>query len=256
MNLFPLKWGGETMGALFLRARDPGVQLHPRQLSFCEIVSQATGIALRNAQVIQSLRDHTQQMSYAKSEAEHRLRSLERYAALFRSAAEGIAVLDLSGNLVFANPRGFEIVGASNETIDRPRMIDWVSPDSREAVSKVWQNIKKGEYARGVDLEILDARGEKIWCSCSFAALPEDKSVVLLSFMDVTAQRETERELKRTKEFLESLIQTTVDGIIAADMDGIVIVFNEGAERLFKLQADVVIGMLNVRDFYADDAAF
>lgn len=256
MTLFPLRWSGDTLGVLFLRAPSAGVRLQPRQLAFCEVVSKATGIALRNARVIQSLRDRTQRMSDEKFKAEHRVRDLEQYASLFRSVAEGIAVLDLSGNLIFANPRGYEIVSATQSNVTHGRILDWVCDSSRETVATVWENIRTGTFARGVDVEILDANGRRMWCSCSFAALPEDESIVLLSFTDVTSQRETERELKRTKEFLESLIHTTVDGIIAANMEGIVVVFNEGAERLFKLPAAEVIGKLNVRDLYADDAAF
>jgi len=36
----------------------------------------------------------------------------------------------------------------------------------------------------------------------------------------VTELREIETELRQTKEFLENLIQSSVDAIVAADIDG------------------------------------
>ena len=58
--------------------------------------------------------------------------------------------------------------------------------------------------------------------------------------------RALEPELRKTKEFLERLIDSTVDAIIAADFTGQIILFNQGAERLFGYRADDVIGKIRV----------
>lgn len=44
-----------------------------------------------------------------------------------------------------------------------------------------------------------------------------------------------------TREFLERLIDSTVDAIVAADIDGRIILFNQGAERLFGFRARDVL---------------
>lgn len=48
-------------------------------------------------------------------------------------------------------------------------------------------------------------------------------------------------ELRKTNEFLQNVIRSSVDGIIAADMKGNIIIFNEGAERLLGYRAEEVI---------------
>ncbi len=73
--------------------------------TLCQTVSNAMAIALRNARVMQSLRDQTQQVTVARFEAERRLRTLQRYADFFESAADGIVVIDAEGHLLFSNPR-------------------------------------------------------------------------------------------------------------------------------------------------------
>ena len=73
-------------------------------------------IALRNARVLQSLRDQTQQVTVARFEAERRLRTLQRYADFFESAADGIVVIDAEGHLLFSNPKAREITGYGETT--------------------------------------------------------------------------------------------------------------------------------------------
>ena len=45
-----------------------------------------------------------------------------------------------------------------------------------------------------------------------------------------------------TKEFLESLIDASVDAIIAADLKGKILLFNKGAERIYGFKQPEVVG--------------
>jgi PAS domain S-box-containing protein len=57
-------------------------------------------------------------------------------------------------------------------------------------------------------------------------------------------------ELRKTKEFLERLIDQASDAIIAADMSGTLILYNQGAERIYGYSPTEAIGRLNVRSLY------
>jgi PAS domain S-box-containing protein len=57
--------------------------------------------------------------------------------------------------------------------------------------------------------------------------------------------RALESELRTTKDFLERLIDSTVDGIIATDMNGRVLIFNQGAARLYGYRPEEVIGQMH-----------
>ena len=46
-------------------------------------------------------------------------------------------------------------------------------------------------------------------------------------------ERIVSSELRKTKEFLESLIEASVDAIVAADLSGTIILYNKGAERIY-----------------------
>jgi PAS domain S-box-containing protein len=299
ISLLPITWQDEVMGALFLRAPPGRGALSEREASFCRIVANATAVALRNARVMQTLRDQTQQVNFARFEAERRLRGLKRYADLFASAADGLAAIDQNGRVLFANPRAYDIVGASESELGGRSVLDLVPRAERGRLAKEWRKIRRGEFPRELDirlripsasktgkpaeapqrtLNLQPARpslipasaserprvsepprvpideGERIMCA-SFSALREGEGAVLLSFRDVTEERRMAAELRRTRDFLEGLIQATVDAIIASDLKGNVLLFNRGAERIYGWSADEVIGKRKVTELYPHGGA-
>ncbi len=68
-------------------------------------------------------------------------------------------------------------------------------------------------------------------------------------------ERVISSELRKTKEFLESLIEASVDAIVAADLTGTIILYNKGAERIYGRTADEVVGHLHVEKLYPDGVA-
>ena len=67
--------------------------------------------------------------------------------------------------------------------------------------------------------------------------------------------QEATDELKSAYDLQKNLIQSSIDGIVAADKEGIIVVFNEGAERLLGYASDEVIGKLEMDAIYPSDVA-
>jgi len=57
-------------------------------------------------------------------------------------------------------------------------------------------------------------------------------------------------ELKRIYDFRKNLIEGSIDGIVATDNKGNIVVFNKGAERIFGYPSEEVIGKMDVADLY------
>ncbi len=256
MALLPIVWQDQTLGVLFLRAPSRRGTLSERDLGLCRIVANATAVALRNARVMQSLRDHTQQVTFARFEAERKLRSLERYEDLFASSADGIAVVDADGHLLFANPRAYELLGFPPDGFRGEKVKQLIDPVDAELAREIWDGFGEGLFPRDLDLRLRLHGGGSIIANVSFSSLLHGEGAVLFTFRDVTEARRIENELVQTKEFLESLVNASPDGIVAADMKGNVILFNQGAERIYGYRADEVVGRLDVRTLYPDKGAY
>ncbi len=254
LSLLPIVWQEQAMGVLFLRSARRG-SLSSREISFCRIAANATAIALRNARVMQSLRDQTQKVNFARFEAERRLRALKRYANLFTSAADGLAAVDADGRMLCANPRAYEIAGVEEDDVRGESLRKLIHPGDQRLLVDVWRRVRESDFPRGLDLRMKRPDGSIRIVSCSFSALLDSEGAILVSFRDVTRDRETAAELVQTKEFLESLINASVDAIIAADLKGNILLFNKGAERIYGYDADQVVGRMHVTELYPEGGA-
>ena len=258
LALVPIVYDDKPMGVLFLRARQPGT-MRDHEISLARTVANATAIALRNAKILQSLRDQTQEINVARFEAERRLASLERYADFFHSAADGIVVVDVDGRILFSNPRARVITGLSEEQLAASRLADVVDPKDLPTLNRIRRGFKQNVFPQMVDITIR--RSSDIACErriisvSSSSVLREDGGAILVSLRDVTDDRATAAELKKTKEFLERVIESSVDAIISADNEGVVRLFNRAAERIYGYRASDVVGVMNVRDLYAPNRA-
>jgi PAS domain S-box-containing protein len=252
--IVPILYEGKPMGVLFLRSRRPGA-FGEREVALCRTISSAMAIALRNARVLQSLRDQTQQVAVARFEAERRMRSLQRYADFFESSADGIVVIDPEGRLLFSNPKAREITGYSEENIRDRRLGDIFAEDGgADLAQDLRMGFVQGNFPRDIDIKIKTQDGREVICNVSFASVLREEGAVLCSFRDVTRQRAVEAELQKTKDFLQRVIDSSVDAIISADMKGCVVLFNRAAERIYGKPARDVVGS-DVRHLYPEGTA-
>lgn len=256
LALVPIVWQDETMGVLFLRGKLARGALETHELEFCSTVANAMAIALRNARLLKNLRSEKQEVTVARVEAERRVVSLQRYADFFVSSSEGLVVLDRDGRPLFANPRARVALGLGQAPLAEGSLLPLLDDAERRPVLTAFRQARDGATVHGIDITLRRrSPNETRILSCSFTPLKESEGAVLISGRDVTNERETAAELSKTKEFLESLIQASVDAIIAADLRGKILLFNRGAERITGWGADEVIGKLNVRELYPDDGA-
>jgi PAS domain S-box-containing protein len=87
-------------------------------------------------------------------------------------------------------------------------------------------------------------------------AVAASVALALRNLKAVENERRIASELQRTKSFLENLIDSSVDAIVAADLKGNIILFNKGAERVFGYKSEEVIGKLHVTRLYPDGGAY
>lgn len=254
LALMPIVHEHGPMGVVFLRSRRKAA-FADHELALVHTVANATAIALRNARILQSLRDETQQSTFARVEAERRVQLFQRYADFFESAADGMVVIDGAGRVLFANPRAREITGFSEPELVGLQFENLIGPEERERASRLLRGFREGVYPRGVDITLLTKAGDPITISVSFSSVLHEDNAVLFTFRDVTLERKTAIELQHTKEFLERVIESSVDAIVSADMRGHVLLFNRAAARIFGYQPSDVIGSMSVEKLYPPHVA-
>jgi len=249
MAVVPMMSEGEVVGVLFLRAMARSA-FSPREVGFLSIVANATAVALRNAQLVGRVQTERSQEVAARVAAEREVHQLRRYEEFFSHVSDGMAVLDEDGRVLSLNPAGCSTLGV---TMEQARGLPWaelVSPQSAMNAALVWRELQRGGRVLSADLQLQTRDGRRLVLSVSAGQLRSQHGRAILSFRDVTEPRAIEAELRKTKDFLERLIDATVDGIVAADLRGRILLWNKGAERVTGFSAAEVVGKMSVADVY------
>jgi two-component system, NtrC family, sensor kinase len=101
--------------------------------------------------------------------------------------------------------------------------------------------------------QVTRSNGEKAWEDRVFSPIQDDAGNVIYimeSLRDVTRVKTLERKLEETREFLEKVIQSSASAIMAADMNGTILLMNDAAEDLFGFSLSPGEGRQNVMDLY------
>jgi PAS domain S-box-containing protein len=254
LMLFPIAFQDRTMGVLFLRNQQPTV-LTVDDGFLLRALANATGIALRNARLLQSLRDQSARVRDQRARDEQRIRLLERYLDLFNSSADGIVVATLAGDVLFCNPAACRMTGRAEEELRGHRLEDMLFADGRKRLRELQDGFAQSIFPSSVDLPIRTNNDDRRVVNVSFNSMLEDHQAVILNFRDVTDERALARELTKTKEFLQRVIDSSVDAIVSANTRGEVLLFNPAAERTYGYSSDEVLGHMNVAELYPDGVA-
>lgn len=93
-------------------------------------------------------------------------------------------------------------------------------------------------------------------CLHAYPILKEGKvdALVMLDF-NFPVMKELGDKYASSYAFFFNLIHSAIDGIIAADMKGKIVIFNEAASKISGYTVDEALTSLNIRELYPDDGA-
>jgi PAS domain S-box-containing protein len=251
----PLIVDRKVMGALLLRHYQSHPPLPHRAVDFLRMASLMLALVLRAGRVFEGLREQTNRMSLARYNEERRNRALDQYKDFFESTSDGMVVLDAEGHVLHVNRAAQQLTGYAQEGLGGRIITDIVAEAQRQALLSVIKQVAEGANLETFDLQLATTSGEILTVSVASSSVLAEHGAAILAFRDVTERRALEAELRKTKEFLERLIDSTVDCIVAADVRGKVMIFNQGAARLYGYAPDEVIGKIPVWRLYPDGVA-
>jgi PAS domain S-box-containing protein len=261
--VIPIEDKDRCLGVLFLRAKAPRC-FKLERTPLLQTVGHALGAALHQAELLQSLRSERRQSAEALRQVERRMRLFEPYAEFFRNSADGMVVIEPTGRILFANPRARSMAGETRP-LEEANVLDFLVESERASAKRLRRSFRRGVYPKNQDFQILSQSGPKI-LSVNFSQTPSShnqagtepstfEAAVLLTFRDVTRERSTEQSLRRTTEFLERVIDSSVDAIVSADAKGRLLVFNRAAARIFGYNQADVVEQMNVVKLYPPGGA-
>lgn len=200
------------------------------------------------------LRDITERKRFEKELKE----SEEKYRNLFERVQHGLFISTKEGRFLDCNQALAEMAGYSCKEefleIDIPRDL-YVKKEDRIKFQRL---MEEQGYVKDMEVEFKTKEGKTITVLLTAHAKRDEKGEIIgyegLN-IDISERKRMEKELREANEFFMNLIESSVDGIIAADMKGNIIIFNKGAEALTGYTAGEVIGKLHITQIYPEGVA-
>jgi len=181
-----------------------------------------------------------------------------KFQKISEMGEDAILILDDTFNVEFTNSMALDLTGYSQKELLGLDFLSLLDKDDRRFLSDLYEDGKDAEGRRVcMQMELNTASQNKRSCEVCISAtsVAGGARKTYVYVRDLSERLRMETKLREANEFLFNLIETSTDGIIAADMKGRVIIFNKGAEHLLGYKAEEVIGKIHVANFYPPGVA-
>jgi PAS domain S-box-containing protein len=162
------------------------------------------------------------------------------YRRLFEAARDGILILNVdTGRITDVNPFLVELLGFSrNEMIGKT--VAELSPfKDIQSNQEMLRQLQKHGYVRYEDLPLETIDGKRIAVEfVSNVYQAGDHNVIQCNIRDITERKKTEHKIAEQADFLDK----TRDAIVVRDLEGKILYWSKGAERMYGWTRDEVMG--------------
>jgi PAS domain S-box-containing protein len=162
-------------------------------------------------------------------------------AAIVESSDDAIVSKDLNGTVTSWNKGAVRMFGyTADEMIHRP-ITTIIPPELQAEEVMILGKIRAGERIEHFQTVRLRKNGERIDVSLSISPITDHDGRVIGAAKiarDITRKIKTEHDSQR----LAAIVESSDDGIVSKDLNGIVASWNKAAERMFGYKAEEIIG--------------
>ncbi|MFO7602137.1 MAG: PAS domain S-box protein [Candidatus Desulfacyla sp.] len=210
-------------------------------------------------QIIEGIRDVTRRVALQ----EEVRRNKEYLENIIVNSSDMIITTNLQGRIVTFNPGAEHMLGYTQEEVLGTDIEDlWTAPEARR---RLMAEVKARGFVNNYPTTLIGKDGQEVEISLSLAELRDSEGHVLGTVgisKDITEENrlrreliQREMELRKANDFMNKSIQSSPDAIIATDMKGNIIIWNQAAEETLGYKAADVIGKMNIDRIYPKGTA-
>lgn len=150
---------------------------------------------------------------------------------VFTASPIGIAVETLEGQPLFVNPAFCSLLGFTEEEVRSKHCVDFSPPEDAEKDWVLFQQLRAGSIKHyQLEKRYFRRDGSLVWGRLSVSLLNRGSSPLVLAMVeDITEQKKAEEARSRHA----AIVESSEDGIISGTLDGVIVSWNAGAQRMF-----------------------
>src|ERR1700751_2690727 len=159
---------------------------------------------------------------------------------VFNASPIGIAVENLEGQPLFVNPSFCSFLGFSEEELRKKHCVDFSPREDAEKDWALFQQLKAGS----IDHYQLEKRyfrkdGSLVWGRLSISLLNSHPSPLVIAMVEDITDKKRAEEAR----FLHAaIVESSDDAIISTNLDGVIVSWNGGAERIYGYTEGEAVG--------------
>jgi PAS domain S-box-containing protein len=182
-------------------------------------------------------------------ERSHQLRESQiKYKDIVENSNDAIVVVQ-DGKLKFTNFKAVELTGYRQEELMAMSFLEMVHPEDRNMVE---ESYKREGLPSIFSFRASRKSGEPLFVESNAVRTTWEKRQATLNIIrDVTDRKHAEDALKASQDYIRNIIDSSLDMIIAVDMNRRIVEFNKAAERILGYRREVIAGTM-VDILYAD----
>jgi PAS domain S-box-containing protein len=161
--------------------------------------------------------------------------------AMVHQAIVGIAQVDLTGRFVLVNQRYCDIVGRPLQQVLNLRMQDITHPEDLPRNLALFERAAAGEGSFTIEKRYIRPDGSPVWVHNSVSPVtdPSGKPQYVVAIAQDITERRREEQLRS---LLAAIVESTDDAVIGKTLDGTIVSWNAGAQRIYGYSPEEVIG--------------
>lgn len=228
---------------------------------------------------IATFTDITERITY-----ENELReSQERYRNHIESLPDGILIIE-NNKVVFANASALKILGTTSAKIKRSPLEEFVLPEYKNEYAKLLSTVRDDKATEFIEIKIkrhLDNKIADIQANGRLVKFKGEESIQIVVNdistrkalareqmraqiaeetnlqlqREIVERKKTQTKLATTQKFNKSIIESSLDMIVATDIDSRINEFNIAAQKTFGYTRDEVVGK-PISILYADEEEY
>lgn len=167
-------------------------------------------------------------------------RSEEKFRSIMENSKIGFTLFSRDATILYVSPTNDQIFGYTQDELQTMNRDYLIHPEDRARTESRFNRLLTGEEVARVEFRWLMKDGKWKWIESNAYNYLDNKSLqaILVTYQDVNQRHESDEKIRHQA----AMLDIVPDAILLQELDGKILFWNKGAEKMYGWTAEEVVG--------------